>query len=278
MSFYYFLLRGWLHLGDSETVVRGLSVLFGVAVIPVTYLLGKRLFGRKAAIASAALSAVNIFQIRYSQEARGYSLVMLLVVLSTYFFLRVIDSPSQKRYWVGYALMSGLAIYSHVFAYLVVLAQWLSLGYARLRLIDRRAAFWTVAGFILLTIPMNAFLLLKNQGQLNWVPRPTVQLLLTFANFFTGNGGIALLAAYAALCLAALLWPSAPEWRRPPSFHRASQHHDHGAACTRATTISLRHNGPDARSEDDRLECWVTASLGGANLWSVGARVRSGTG
>ena len=180
MSFYCLLLRGWLHLGDSETVVRGLSVLFGVAVIPVTYLLGKRLFGRKAAIASAALSAVNIFQIRYSQEARGYSLVMLLVVLSTYFFLRVIDSPSQKRYWVGYALMSGLAIYSHVFAYLVVLAQWLSLGYARLRLIDRRAAFWTVAGFILLTIPMNAFLLLKNQGQLSWVPRPAADLLLGF--------------------------------------------------------------------------------------------------
>jgi mannosyltransferase len=218
MSFYYLLLRGWLHLGDSETVVRGLSVLFGVAVIPATYLLGERLFGRRAALASAALSAVNIFQIRYSQEARGYSLVMLLVVLSTYFFLRAIDSPSQKRYWVGYVLISVLAIYSHVFVYLVVLAQWLSLGYARLRLIDRRAIFWTVAGFILLTMPMNAFLLLKDQGQLNWVPRPTVQLLLEFADFITGNGGIALLAAYTALCLAAVFWPPAAEGPGSPRF------------------------------------------------------------
>ena len=41
MGLYYFLLCGWLHLGDSEVAVRGLSVLFGVAVIPATYLLGK---------------------------------------------------------------------------------------------------------------------------------------------------------------------------------------------------------------------------------------------
>jgi mannosyltransferase len=218
MSFYYLLLRGWLHLGDSETAVRGLSVLFGVAVIPATYLLGKRLFGRKAAIASAALSAVNIFQIRYSQEARGYSLVMLLVVLSTYFFLRAMESPGQKRYWVGYVFISALAVYSHVYVYLVVLAQWLSLGYPRLRLLGRRTVSWTVAGFILLTIPMNAFLLLKNQGQLNWVPRPTAELLLNFADFFTGNGGITLLVVYAALCLAAVFWSPAAERHRSPGF------------------------------------------------------------
>ena len=66
MGLYYFLLCGWLHLGDSEVAVRGLSVLFGVAVIPATYLLGKQLFDKNAAIASAALSAVNVsrFDIR----------------------------------------------------------------------------------------------------------------------------------------------------------------------------------------------------------------------
>ncbi len=46
------------------------SVLFGLAAIPATYLLGKRLFGTKEGLVGAALSAVNMFQIRYSQEAR----------------------------------------------------------------------------------------------------------------------------------------------------------------------------------------------------------------
>jgi uncharacterized membrane protein len=54
MTFYYLLLRDWLHLGHSEAMIRGLSVLLGVAVIPATYLLGKRLFGEKPAIVSAS--------------------------------------------------------------------------------------------------------------------------------------------------------------------------------------------------------------------------------
>jgi mannosyltransferase len=210
MSFYYVLMRAWLHLGDSEVVVRGLSVLFGVATIPATFVLGKKLFGEKVAIISAALSAVNIFQIRYSQEARGYSLVMLLAVLSTYFFLRAIHSRGEKRYWVGYVLISVLGVYTHVFFYLVVAAHWLSLGYAKLRSILDRTVAWTVVSFILLTIPMNAFILMKDQGRPNWVPRPTVQQLLSFANLFTGNGGVALLAIYLVLCLAAVFGTRQP--------------------------------------------------------------------
>ena len=48
MFLYYLLLRGWIRLGDSEFVVRSLSVLAGVAAIPAIYLLGTRLFGPKA--------------------------------------------------------------------------------------------------------------------------------------------------------------------------------------------------------------------------------------
>ena len=219
MSFYYLLMRGWLHLGDSEAAVRGLSVLFGIAVIPATYLLGRQLFGRRVAIVSAALSATNIFQIRYSQEARGYSLVMLLTILSTYFFLSAIDSLGQKRYWVGYVLTSVLGIYTHVFVYLVVAAHWLSLGYARLRLINpRRPVFLAAAGFILLTVPIDAFILLNDRGRPGWVPRPTVQELLGFAHLFTGNGGIALLAAYAALCLVAVFGTRQSKRDGAPNF------------------------------------------------------------
>jgi mannosyltransferase len=203
MSLYYVLLRGWLYFGDSEAAIRGLSVLFGVAAIPATYVLGKRLFGEKAGILGAVLSAVNMFQIRYSQEARGYSLVMLLSILSTYCFVRAIDAPRQKRYWFGYVVVSALGAYTHIFFYLVVMAQWLSVGHVRLRRHFKTTA-WTAAGFILLTTPMNLFLLTKNQGQVNWVPHPTVRLLLDFAKLFTGYGGSALLAVYAALCLLAV--------------------------------------------------------------------------
>jgi len=216
MAPYYLLLRGWLHLGDSEAAVRGLSVLFGVAVIPATYLLGKHLFGKNAAIASAALSAVNAFQIRYSQEARSYSLVMLLVVLATYFFVRIMESPSRKQYWVGYVLASTLGVYAHLFVYLVIAVHFVALGYARLRLLPRKTLLFASACFILLTVPINAFNF--RQGQSAWVPRPTTHLVVDFSEVLTGNGGILLVGAYAALCLVALFWPTESQAPRSSSL------------------------------------------------------------
>ena len=44
MTLYYLVLRGWIHLGNSETSVRLLSVLFGVASIPLMYQLATYIF------------------------------------------------------------------------------------------------------------------------------------------------------------------------------------------------------------------------------------------
>jgi len=218
MAFYYVLLRIWIHLGDSEVILRSLSVLFGVATILVTYLLGTRLFGKKAGLVSAALLAVNVYHIRYSQEARGYSLAALLAVLSTYLFLLSVDSPRQKRYWVAYLLTSALAVYSHLYALLVLIAQWLSLGLTRLRQMGRATVLWTAASLMALMMPMALFVLFKNKGQLNWLARPTLGSFLDFAGFLTGDGGNALLLSYAGLCLVAVFWPSLSEGPRSPDL------------------------------------------------------------
>jgi mannosyltransferase len=47
MWFYYTLLHFWLKIGESEFIVRSLSVVFAVATIPVVYALGTRLFGSR---------------------------------------------------------------------------------------------------------------------------------------------------------------------------------------------------------------------------------------
>src|SRR6185369_15661206 len=37
MTLYYLLLRGWIHLGTSEVVLRSLSAILGVAGVAATY-------------------------------------------------------------------------------------------------------------------------------------------------------------------------------------------------------------------------------------------------
>src|SRR5205823_7561421 len=76
MALYYLLLRPFVALIQSEWCMRLLSAFAGIATVPVMLKLGTRLFGRRAGILSASLFAVNACSIVYSQEARGYSLVV----------------------------------------------------------------------------------------------------------------------------------------------------------------------------------------------------------
>ena len=218
MTFYFILLRAWLVLGDSEWVVRSLSALFGLATLFALYFLGSRLFGKETGLIGAALLAVHTFHIRYSQEARSYSLLTLLVVLSTYFFFRAVESPSQKKYWAAYLLVSVLACYSHVLPVLVLAAQWLSLGASKFRQIGSATILLVVSIFALLTAPMGLFVLFQNRGQIDWVPPLTWSSFLGFAYFFSGDVGSILLVLYLALCLLSLR-----SWVRVKALPMASQ-------------------------------------------------------
>jgi uncharacterized membrane protein len=119
MGLYYCLLRLWINLGESEFVLRSLSALAGVLAVGLVYGLGKRLFDTKVGLIGAALLATNSFHIQYSQEARGYSLMVLLTALSSLFFLRAIKHSSRND-WAGYILTATLAVYTHFFSVLVL--------------------------------------------------------------------------------------------------------------------------------------------------------------
>src|SRR5439155_24738451 len=86
MSLYYLVLRWWIHLGDTEFMVRSLSVLLGVLTIPAIYFLCTRLFDRATGLTSAALLSVHSFHVHWSQETRAYPLLTLLLALASYFF------------------------------------------------------------------------------------------------------------------------------------------------------------------------------------------------
>jgi mannosyltransferase len=112
---YYVLAWGWSKFfGTGEWGLRSLSALFGLATIPVVYLIGRRLAGSRVGVAAAAFAAVNPALIWYSQEARAYSLLILLSALGFYFFLRARDGfePRDLALW---ALFSGLAVATHYF-------------------------------------------------------------------------------------------------------------------------------------------------------------------
>jgi 4-amino-4-deoxy-L-arabinose transferase-like glycosyltransferase len=79
---YYAVAWLWTQVtGTGEFGLRSVSALAGVATVPVAFLLGAELRGRRTGIVAAALVAVNPMLVWYSQEARAYALFALLTAL-----------------------------------------------------------------------------------------------------------------------------------------------------------------------------------------------------
>ena len=198
MALYYVLLRPWLHLGYGEATVRLLSVLPGVLSIPMMYLLGSRLFGRRTGILAAVLVALSPCAIGVSQEARAYSFLVLTVLLSTYLFVRLIEKPSYTGA-AAYAIVAGLTFYFQYFGVLVPAAHALSLAAAPRAYQPRKPLLLAAAIVIMMAIPILWLMHAQSIGHISWV-RPTSWLeLYHLGVFLAASGGKAVGAVLLAL-------------------------------------------------------------------------------
>jgi hypothetical protein len=107
----------WVRIfGDGEAAVRALSVLAGVAVLPVAYSTVLALGGsRTSARLAAGMLALHPLLIWYSQEARPYSLVVLASAVSLLGFSRAWTQGRNTDIWL-WALTSAVAVGIHYFA------------------------------------------------------------------------------------------------------------------------------------------------------------------
>jgi mannosyltransferase len=117
---YYLLLHYWRALfGESEFALRSLSAVAGVALVVLTYLLGRHLFGETAGLTAAFLGTLSPFAVYYSQEARMYALLAVLSAASTYLLIRLLASDTgqkpgffRKTWFLAYVLTSAAGLYT----------------------------------------------------------------------------------------------------------------------------------------------------------------------
>ena len=107
-------------LGTGAVALRLLSALAGVATVPVAWAIGRELSSRRAAVACAALVAVNPLFVWYSQEARAYALFVLLAAMAMLYFLRALRGERRgdrtASDLAAFAVTGSLALLTHYFA------------------------------------------------------------------------------------------------------------------------------------------------------------------
>lgn len=220
MSLYYVLLRVWLHFGQSPYFIRSLSVLMATLTLPAIYWLGRLLFDRRVALIAAALFTFNAYDVRYSQEARSYSLFVLLATFSSGLLVWWLAEPSRRRLR-EYIAASVLAAYSHFYALLLLAAHWLTLKLARPPQIAEdlpssrlRRAWWTTG---LLVLPLLTFVGKTGAGPIRWIHRPGARDLVEFFEHLCGSDHWPLALLYVAACAVALSSVGPRLWKRHPS-------------------------------------------------------------
>jgi predicted membrane-bound mannosyltransferase len=119
---YFLITHFFLHIGDNDFLLRFSALFLGVLGVPITYALGVRLLGKREGLSGAFLLSLATLHIRYSQDARFYTLLMVLSLLSLYFLYRGVFDK-ERKWWVGFTVCSILNVYSHLFAFLVLLAE-----------------------------------------------------------------------------------------------------------------------------------------------------------
>lgn len=116
----YIIVHFFLLFGNNDFFARLPSAIFGILSIVIIYYVAKSLFGTKEGLISALLLSISPYHIWYSQEARMYSLFMLLSMLSILFFYRAIVEDNKKM-WYGFIISTTLNIYTHYFAFFMIL-------------------------------------------------------------------------------------------------------------------------------------------------------------
>ena len=115
---YYLLLHGWMELfGTSNLAVRSLSGLFGLLCLPLAYVIGRRRGGSLLGWIAVAVVSLSPFAVRYSDEARMYSLVMVLVFAGWILIDDVLRlrRPTPIRL-LGISVLTALLLYTQYWA------------------------------------------------------------------------------------------------------------------------------------------------------------------
>lgn len=192
--------------GDSAVALRALSAVAGVAVVPIAYWIAASLAGARAGLLAGALVSFNPLLVWYSQEARSYSLLVLLSALGLLAFVKLMSTGGAR--WLGvWTAASVLALLTHFFAGFVVAPQAVWLLSRRRANARVKAAVGLVALVQLALVP---YAYLRSSDGTGWIAHiPLWQRVVGLPiHFLGGFGGTAyvLTVLLGIACVGSAVW------------------------------------------------------------------------
>ncbi|NQT30051.1 MAG: glycosyltransferase family 39 protein [Candidatus Saganbacteria bacterium] len=128
---YFILLSAWTKLfGVGEYILRLLSILIGLSSIIAFFFFARKIFDDKTALVSMLLLAISPLALMHSQEIRMYGLLLLLSILSSFYFWNLVSGKRNLLVSTAYFVASFLLVMTHIYGSLIIAAQFIYLVFS----------------------------------------------------------------------------------------------------------------------------------------------------
>lgn len=189
---YFWSLR--LFPNSTDALLRLPSALLGLLGIGLMIFMVVQFYhDREMALWAGALLAVNPFHVWLSRTARPYSMVFVLALLVSYFFLMLLRGNRSRAIWAGFTISSMVAYATHFTTVALLGAQYVLFAFI-LRQHHRILRRWIVAQ-VIAGIPVMCWVYYALRQPVGvaseWIPKPVLRdIPLTLWNMTLGYDGV----------------------------------------------------------------------------------------
>jgi len=161
---------------------RYLVAILGSLSLIYCYVLSREFENNDFRLIFIFLVSFNIFLIKYSQELRPYTLIVLLFILSLLYFFRFLKEPNNFLNFLFFTLFITLLIFSHPFNFILLFS---IIFFILFNFFSKKYIFKKLNWSILLSIIFSIVyysIYFKNLNELtSWIPSLELKF---FTNFF----------------------------------------------------------------------------------------------
>jgi mannosyltransferase len=199
------ILKPWaLVAGTSEWSLRLPSVLGSMLAAGLLVVLGRRVFAPMVGLVSGLLLASSPFIVKWSQQARGYTLLLALGILATILLLRALERGSRGAWLVYGIVFAGVLVWHPVAGILLAPSHAVLVAQRRDRILPHGLLGLVV--IVAIGVPWVAQIAMRSTGEgvaMNWLGAPTFEEGARALLDVSGAAGFGLLLGLVGLVL---LW------------------------------------------------------------------------
>ena len=183
-------------VGTSEVALRLPSVLGAMAAVGLLVVVGNKLFDRRVALVAGLLLATSPFLVKWSQQARAYSMFVALCLLAMLLLLRAFERNTRGA-WAAFGVALSVVIVWQPAAGFLMLPAY------GILIVQRRQSFLPhglLAAVIVavLAVPWAGVTAMRSTGEgvnFNWLKFPTAESAAWTVLDVSGAAGLGVLLA-----------------------------------------------------------------------------------